>query len=270
LAIHAHNTKRIEDKSFRLPNKKKSDGFQYFIERLRNETHDHRRNEGIIYYDEPSSVPDLPLIKICNEDAITVGKEITVACIAEHGDPPTEIFWFIDDEPLRPILDFKEADEVRTVSSTISIIQRNFTADDDGKSLVCQSSHPGHPRNYSMVKHKLLINFKPIEMPTKVITGLEIGDSVEISIAIRSNPKPSSLIWLIGDKKIYYGARTSKYISRETYPLGRNSWNASLHLTNLTVEDTLLNYMLQVKNFVGATDYHIRLGEKSNKQQEQE
>lgn len=101
---------------------------------------------------------------------------------------------------------------------------------------------------------------EPIEyaMPI-IIPGLKIGYSEDITITFHSEAKPSSLIWIVGDRKIYYGAKASNYISREIIALKDNHWNATLHILNVTYQDTLLSYALQVKNNLGAVNYPIKI-----------
>lgn len=258
-SAHALSSDRINQKPFKQSDKSE---IQYFIETLRNETRDYGGYEEIVYYDEPGVVPELPMIKLFEDDTLEVGKEITAGCVSKYGDPAAEIFWYLDGDALESALEFEEVDDIRIdLTSVISIIQRNLTAEDSGRSLICQSWHPGYPENYSEVKHKLTFSFKPVALPTQFLPDMPLGEDVDISIAFRSYPKPSSLIWLVGDRKIYYGAKTSKYNSKEISSAGKNFWNASLRVANLTHEDTLLNYTLQVRNFLGGTEYHIRLGE---------
>lgn len=244
---------------------RKSDGheIQYFIETLRDEPHEYSDYSDDDYsYDESIVVPEPPTITLFEDDTLEVGKVMTARCISKNGDPPASILWYLDSEPLESAQEFEEPDKLLdNLSSVISRIQRNLTASDSGRSLVCQAWHPGYPENYTEIKRKLTFNFKPVELPTQFIEYNAIGRDFDISIAFRSRPKPSSLIWLVGNRKIYYGAKTSKYMSKEMSSIGRNFWNASLRVANLTHEDTLLNYTLKVRNFLGGAEYHIRLGE---------
>lgn len=206
-------------------------------------------------YDEPGVVPERPEITLFNNKPLTVGEELNASCMSKNGDPASNIVWLLGSEKLDSVLEFEEIQNKLT--SVVSIVQRNATADDDNKFLICQAWHPGYD-GFSEVKLRLNVNFKPIENPT-IISQLELGQDVDISILFRSNPKPSWLRWVAGDRKVYYGAETSKYISREIYSLGDNFWNASLHIKNLTVEDTLMNYTLQVRNLLGASEYNVRI-----------
>lgn len=107
---------------------------------------------------------------------------------------------------------------------------------------------------------KAFTTAKPIELPLTVISGLKIGESEDVTITFCSSTKPLSLIWTVGGRRIYYGAKASKYISREIVALKEvNCWNATLHIMDLTPADIELNYNLQIKNSLGAVDYHIKL-----------
>jgi CD80-like C2-set immunoglobulin domain len=215
--------------------------------------------EEIATYDEPGVVPELPILKLFDDEALEVGREINAICVSKNGNPGAEIVWKLAKERIDIALEFdEETDDATVMSSVISVVQRNLTADDDNKDLICQAWHPGYVTGFSETKLKLLVNYKPVKLPTKIISGVEIGDSVDISVSFRSNPKPSSLIWLVGDRKVYYGAKANKYISREISATGDNYYNATLHITNLTYHDMLLNYTLRVKNALGGADYHLR------------
>lgn len=214
--------------------------------------------EEILTYDEPGVVPELPILKLFDGETLEDGHEVSAACVSKNGNPPAEIVWFLGNERIDIALEFEQENKDAATSSVISIVQRNITANDDGKSFVCQAWHPGYATGFVETRMKLFVNFKPIEQPLKIIAGMQIGDSVDISLSFRSNPKPSSLIWLVGDRKVYYGAKANKYISREISAASDNFWNATLHITNLTHHDMLLNYTLRVKNALGGADYHMR------------
>lgn len=217
-----------------------------------------------ISYDEPGVVPELPVLKIFEvfeSENLKEGQEITAACVSRNGDPPAEIFWFLGEEKIEIALEFEEdtGQDVST-STVISVIQRNLTADDDQKTLTCQAWHPGYMTHFAETKQRLSVNFKPIKQPTKIISGVDIEkiNSINVTVSFRSNPKPSSLVWLVGDRKVYYGTKASKYESREISADGDNYWTATLHITNLTHHDTDMNYTLRVRNTLGGADYHLR------------
>lgn len=214
--------------------------------------------EEILTYDEPGVVPELPVLKIFEGETLQVGNEISAACVSKNGNPPAEIVWFLGDERINIALEFEQETVDATISTAISVVQRNLTSDDDGKDLICQAWHPGYITGFAEQKLKLVVNYGPVKQPTKFISGVQIGDSTDISISFRSNPKPSSLIWLVGDRKVYYGAKASKYISKEISAAGDNHWIATLHITDLTQHDMLLNYTLRVKNALGGADYHVK------------
>jgi hypothetical protein len=209
-------------------------------------------------YDEPGVVPELPVLKVFEGEDLIDGQEITAACVSRNGDPPAEIIWFLGEEKIDITLEFEEETENTSTTTMISVIQRNITAEDDQKSLTCQAWHPGYSSHFAETKEKLNVNFKPVKQATKIISGADIGNSIDVSVSFHSNPKPSSLIWLAGDRKIYYGTKASKYESREISADGDNFWTATLHITDLTHHDTVMNYTLRVRNALGGTDYHLR------------
>lgn len=213
-------------------------------------------------YEEPGMVPDLPVINILNNGPVESGQELSASCVSKNGEPPAEIFWYLEKEALEDSTEFEEENDKTATNSVISIVKRNTTADDDNKFLICQAWHPGYSENpsisYAEAKQRLSITYKPVKSPsTKIISDAIIGDSVDVSITFKSNPKPS-LVWIVDDKKVYYGTNTKKYSSREMLALGKNFWSATLRIFNLTQHDLVLNYTLQARNYLGSTAYHIK------------
>ena len=232
-----------------------------FIKSLSNKTVD----DVVVFldktlsYDEPRAVPELLVLKIFDDSNLKDGQEITAACISRNKDPTSQIIWHLGHDQINISLEFEEDTRDATMSTTvISVIQRNITADDDSKFLICRALHPGFMSGFTETRQKLLVNFKPVQQPVKFISVAQLGDSVDISVSFRSNPKPSSLIWLVGGRKVYYGTKSSKYISREISATGDNYFAATLHIIKLTHHDTLMNYTLRVKNTLGGADYHLR------------
>lgn len=212
------------------------------------------------HYDEPGVVPELPLIKLFNEVPLEVGQSVTIGCLSRNGDPTADLSWFLDNKELNEtVLDFEETGDDRSTSNTLSVIQWDLKVEDDGKILTCHAKHPGYLKGFVETKHKLNINFAPTKQPTKVISEVKVGQSVDISVSFRSNPKPTTIKWLVGDTKIYYGAKTSKCVSREIKAIGHNFWSASLQIANVTGEDISSIYKLQVRNPIGSADYIVQL-----------
>lgn len=95
--------------------------------------------------------------------------------------------------------------------------------------------------------------------PVTINSALKLGESVDVSKSFHSQSKPTTLIWIAGEKKIYYGAKTSKYISREISALGDDLWSATLHIMNLSNEDIGMNFTLQIKSNSASENYHFKI-----------
>lgn len=252
-----NDSENINQESIKLPTWEEQN-IKAFVDLVKTKAVFDEEYDEILSYDEPGVVPDLPVLKVFDSQNLKDGDEVTAVCVSRNGDPRAEIFWFLGDEKIEIALEFEEESENSTTSTVISVIQRNLTAGDDQKSLTCQAWHPGFSSRFEETRQKLNVNFKPVKQPTKFISGADIGDSIDISISFRSNPKPSSLIWLVGDRKVYYGTKASKYESKEISADGDNYWTASLHIADLTHHDTVMNYTLRVRNALGGADYHLR------------
>lgn len=252
-----HASEEIKRESIKLPSWEEK-RIKDFVESLKTKPVDDFVLLETLMNDKPGVVPDLPVLKVFNDENLKVGDEITAACVSRNRVPSAKIFWFLDDKEIEKPLEFNEETTNSSVLSVISVIRKNLTIEDDSKNLICRTWPHGFATGFVETKQKLIVNFKPVKQPTKVISAVEIGDSTDISISFRSNPKPSSLIWLVGDRKVYYGTKASKYISKEISVEGDNYWTATLHIINLTHHDTFLNYTLRVKNALGGADYHLR------------
>lgn len=262
MSAHAQSFEKSSQKLFASTKLKKADEqkVKTFMQATTPEDFDDLEFDETAHYDEPGVVPELPLIKLFNETPLEEGHSVTLGCLSRNGDPTADLFWYLDKKKLNEtVLDFEESGDDRTTSNTLSVIQWDVRIEDDGKILTCQARHPGYLNGYVETKHKMNINYAPTKQPLKVISGVVPGQSVDISVSFRSNPKPTTIKWLVGDTKIYYGAKTSKCVSREIKAIGHNFWSASLHIANVTDEDIASIYKLQVRNPLGSADYLIQL-----------
>lgn len=220
------------------------------------------RENGLraVKFDRHQIELEQPKIKIFNKEKLEAGHEISVGCsISRSSFPHAKVFWVLDTQLLNKVHQLEETFQEAEGASIVSIIQWNVTIDDNNRNLICKAHQPGYNEAFTTAEHKLVINSKPIDLPTKVFNELEIEDSVDVSVTFQANPKPSSLIWFVGSKKIYYGTETSKYVSREITAEPNSAWSASLNIKNLTLEDMQLNYTLRVANSLGYAKYHFLL-----------
>lgn len=267
LSTHAQSFEKSSHKLFASTKLKKADEqkVKTFMQATTPEDFDDLEFDETAHYDEPGVVPELPLIKLFNDSPLEVGQSLTIGCLSRNGDPTADLSWHLNNQQLNEtVLDFEETGDDRSTSNTLSVIQWNVKVEDDGKILTCQARHPGYLKGFVETKHKLNIKYAPTKQPLKVIGGVKIGESVDISVSFRSNPKPTTIKWLVGDTKIYYGAVTqkngvSKCVSREIKAIGHNFWSASLHIANVTDDDIASNYKLQVRNPIGSADYVVQL-----------
>ncbi|CRL03048.1 CLUMA_CG016381, isoform A [Clunio marinus] len=216
-----------------------------------------------VEYNEPRIFAQPPEIKILNEYVLEAGMELNAVCMSKHSSSPAQNLWFLDDEMIESALEFEDVNVFGNESTLYSFIQLNITADDDGKKLMCQSFHSGHKVESFEDSLKLSVVYKPLKLPIIFINGYEVGKSFDVTINFRSNPKPSTLKWIVDNRKIYYGTKANKCQSIEITSLGNNNWRAVLQISNLTHADTLLNYTLQVRNSLGGTEYQVKFSDAS-------
>lgn len=214
------------------------------------------RNSARKYFDSDGNwtCHEAPLLRVLNSEPLKVGQMMTAECVFPKCSLDTHNDWFLEENLLYDVLNFENID-----NKTVSVVTLEVIEDFDSKPLSCRVWQSQSPAKYLEARQKLSIHYKPLNLPPKIISDLNAGDDVEVEVVFRSNPKPSSLIWIAGDKKIYYGTKGSKFISREISWLGRNYWNASLRIMNLTREDFDSSYSLLVKNAEGVAEYQIEL-----------
>ena len=200
-------------------------------------------------------VKKAPKLRFLNREPLKMGQELTVECVYPKCHSSSRNVWYLDEHPLADVLDFEDVDN----KSVVSVVSQAITADLDGNILVCRVWHSQSTEDFMEARQLLSVRHKPLDQPTKTFSNLKIGDYVDVWIALRSNPKPSSLVWFVGDKKIYYGTKGTKYVSQELSALDRNYWKASLRVANLTQGDLLKKYSLVARNTEGVAEYQFEL-----------
>ncbi|XP_055530596.1 fasciclin-3-like isoform X4 [Wyeomyia smithii] len=189
-----------------------------------------------------------------------VDSKLMAKCITENGNPGAVLAWYLEDEPLfqgvgRP-QETQEADQPGVTN--ILTLERSIQASDSGKRLICEAKHIAYPERVSKTSRQITVNFAPQALPETTVHGLTLGRTVDVTITIRSNPLPHAY-WSVDGVEIEQGMESGRLSARIPEPLGNDSYNMTLTIAGLTLEDLSKTYFLRAVNQVGTQDYTIML-----------
>lgn len=213
-----------------------------------------------------AKAPHPPQITLSNHEQLEAGSEIEAECQSTDGRPAANITWYLNDQPLgagsSEVVD--SSAEGTTYYTVYSRLRYRLKPEDHTKNLICRAIHPGYPEGFADTRTQLNVNYRPVAMPEQFISGLEIGSSANIGpITIQANPRPT-LKWTVDGTVINQGEQTQRFVANEPVQVGVGSWNCSLTIIELTLQDTTRTYRLRANNAFGTTDYSIRIGGSSD------
>lgn len=208
--------------------------------------------------------PQPPQINIPNTNVnqLEAGAEIQATCESIDGRPAASITWFLDDVALGSgAEEIVESTNAGTVYYTAtSIITHRLRPEDHTKHLICRATHPAYQQGFEDTRIQLNVNFRPVPLSEFVIPPLQVGSSASIGpITIQANPRPT-LKWTVDGVVINQGEQTERFVANEPTRVNPGTWNATLTIIQLTLQDTTRTYKLRANNAFGTTDYTIRIG----------
>lgn len=207
------------------------------------------------------AAPQPPELEVAAQN-LEAHTELEARCTARDGRPEAEIQWFINERQI-PGAQYDVSETVdkdgSVYSTAVSTVRFQLTPEDDGARLICRAVHPGYTNGKSETVQQLNVKYRPVALAEQYVGGLEIGRTAVVSIRIRANPRPS-LKWVAGGQVVDEGAQIDRFVAAQPISLGDGYWNASLTITQLTLQDTVGSYSLRASNLFGTTDYKIRIG----------
>lgn len=196
-----------------------------------------------------------PKLRFLSREPLKIGEQLTIECVYSKCHW-RGVSWNLDDRALEEVQSYD--DKTLNTFNAVSVVTQTVTADLNDKAIICRARQLNYPERVFEAKKTLTVYYKPLEQAKIKISNASVGSAAEIVVIIRSNPKPS-LVWTVGDKKVYYGTRNNKFVSQEMSSLGSNYWNAALRIANLSSSDLLQVYRLVASNSEGVTEYFIQL-----------
>ncbi|XP_026467486.1 fasciclin-3-like [Ctenocephalides felis] len=197
-------------------------------------------------------------------DTFRANDILTARCVVRDGRPPANISWYLDDEPIYDGLSEPQViDTPDGLATSVQNITRRLQPNDDGRRLTCVARHLAYrkPNQASVIHHIIKVQYEPLPRERPIgIFGVTLGELAYINVTIEANPRPV-LEWTVNGESIPEGSidSTQRFEVTSAQPLGQNRYNATLRISDLTLEDTTKEYRLRARNEIGMTEYEIRI-----------
>lgn len=194
--------------------------------------------------------------------------ELVATCTSARGRPAGRMTWFMENDIILPITsdETKAIDEKNKNMSLSTVVQRisyHVKPEDNQKLLRCRVEHAGYsPEGFLEAAQQIQVQFLPQAMPEQVVTGLEIGRPATLSTVIHANPRPN-VEWIVSGQVIRQGEQKDRFIVEDPTDLGKDTYNVTLTITELSLEDTTRNFILKSSNRYGQQTYSLRIGSAS-------
>ncbi|CAO1305735.1 unnamed protein product [Diamesa hyperborea] len=271
------------------PENPRNDGYHYFgaglqsgqcgvqIDNIRKENHGEMKcflvagdQEVVGSIDIVIALPPMaPELEITSRNnALQADSELEATCRSSRGRPAGQISWFMENDLITPIQSdtIEEIDQKNTNMTLLTVIEKisyHVKPEDNQKRLRCRVAHAGYsPEGFVEAAQQMQVEFLPQAMPEQVVTGLEIGRPATLSTVIRANPRPS-VEWIVSGQVIRQGEQKDRFIVEDPIEVGRDEYNVTLIITELSLEDTTRNYILKSSNRHGQQTYNLRIGSAS-------
>lgn len=110
---------------------------------------------------------------------------------------------------------------------------------------------------FLFVTHFVILHIvRPQPLTENRVYGLPLGQTALVNVTITSNPRPR-IEWSIDGLPIPQGQQNSRFEAYAPVDLGNGTYNVTLAIAGLTVEDTTKTYYLRATNDFGSSDYSV-------------
>merc|ERR1711988_48527 len=202
-------------------------------------------------------------------------KSRKVSCVTNGARPAVKFSWMLGEEPYQAkVMDLPE--EVNQDGSMRQVQQLDYEAEPshNGKRLVCIVAHSGFSQDdISQEKNSaglmLDVQFQPVAADhPQTFYNLKTGESKEILMSFRAHPRPTEVLWQLGDdlEVLQGGESLDKNFMAEVLQEGPSDgmFTAKLVINEVTEKIAGSAMNLVVANELGRTLYPFKLslGEK--------
>ena len=198
-----------------------------------------------------------------------------VSCVTNGARPAVKFSWMLGEEPYQAkVMDLPE--EVNQDGSMRQVQQLDYEAEPshNGKRLVCIVAHSGFSQD-DITQQKnsaglmLDVQFQPVAADhPQTFYNLKTGESKEILMSFRAHPRPTEVLWQLGDnlEVLQGGESLDKNFMAEVLQEGPSDgmFTAKLVINEVTEKIAGSAMNLVVANELGRTLYPFKLslGEK--------
>jgi len=202
-------------------------------------------------------------------------KSRKVSCVTNGARPAVKFSWMLGEEPYQAkVMDLPE--EVNQDGSMRQVQQLDYEAEPshNGKRLVCIVAHSGFSQD-DITQQKnsaglmLDVQFQPVAADhPQTFYNLKTGESKEILMSFRAHPRPTEVLWQLGDdlEVLQGGESLDKNFMAEVLQEGPSDgmFTAKLVINEVTEKIAGSAMNLVVANELGRTLYPFKLslGEK--------
>lgn len=99
---------------------------------------------------------------------------------------------------------------------------------------------------------------RPQPIQENRVYGLPLGQTALVNITITANPRPR-IEWAVDGKRVGEGRQIERYEAYQPVDLGNGTYNVTLAIAGLTIDDTTKTYYLKASNEVGQQDYAVQI-----------
>jgi len=278
LTYHGEDTKR--ECGIRIANVKESDNGKWTctLTVLVNGQGQIVKDEATVVVSRPPADIHMEVdgqVKTSEIIKFSESKSRKVSCVTDGARPAVKFSWMLGAEPYQgTVTDLQE--EINTDGSVRQVQQLDYEAEPshNGKSLVCVVEHSGFSQddlNQERNKAAVLLDvqFQPVAADhPQTFYNLKTGESKEILMSFRAHPRPTEVLWQLGDdlELLEGGESLDKNFVAEVLQKGPNEgmFTAKLIINDVTEKIAGSSMSLVVANELGRTFYPFKLslGEK--------
>ncbi|KAK6635963.1 hypothetical protein RUM44_001218 [Polyplax serrata] len=130
---------------------------------------------------------------------LSSGRPQQYQCDTWGSVPPAKISWLLEGEPIR---NAAVSVVIKETNQTSSVLTYKPMAEDDGKELTCRAENPRYLGSLLEESMELTVLYPP-KVDIKLGAGIDPdmlreGDQVRFFCNVRSNPKPTQVLWFHG------------------------------------------------------------------------
>jgi hypothetical protein len=217
-------------------------------------------DEGIATIDLIVGIePKDPHFEHYTNQELSKGSAFDDRCIVPDGRPAANITFFLNDQELVNGIGQPEEYQQEDKITVVRQIHFKVTDQDNGKILTCRAEHFAYPNGFKDTKVQLRVHYAPVPESLKTIYGQQLDRTAFITVTVQANPRPQTTWNINGQTQISEGDTRDGYEAQNPKEIAEGTWNVTLVIDRLTLEDTTKTYTLLAGNSLGRQEYRIKI-----------